>query len=87
MTSIFMFGQPRSVDWMIRICRKISGYGGDPADFVAAHNFNEFENQEPAPPTGMGKVLRDDLEELINTLGLFPKSSRAKITVAAEVSA
>jgi lon-related putative ATP-dependent protease len=69
--NIFVTGQPRSGRTvMIRnYVEKLAASEETPPDFVYVYNFKEPEKpQAMRLPTGTGKVLRDDLNELIKTL-------------------
>ncbi len=69
--NIYVSGQPRSGRTaMIRnYVEKLAATEKTPPDFVYVYNFKEPEKPRALQlPTGQGKVLRDDMDELINTL-------------------
>lgn len=69
--NIFVSGQPRSgrTEMIRDYVEKLAATEPTPPDFVYVYNFKEPEKPMALRlPTGMGKVLRDDLDELINTL-------------------
>jgi len=69
--NIFVSGQPRSGRTaMIRsYVEKLAATESPPPDFVYVYNFKEPEKPRALKlPTGQGKVLRDDMDDLINTL-------------------
>jgi lon-related putative ATP-dependent protease len=69
--NIFVSGQPRSgrTEMIKTYVEKLAATEETPPDFVYVYNFKEPEKPRSLRlPTGMGKVLRDDLDELINTL-------------------
>lgn len=69
--NIYVSGQPRSGRTaMIRnYVEKLAATEKTPPDFVYVYNFTEPEKPRAlCLPTGQGKVLRDDMAELIKTL-------------------
>ena len=69
--NIFVAGQPRSgrTEMIKEYVENLAATEETPPDFVYVHNFKEPEKPRALRlPTGMGKVLRDDVDELINTL-------------------
>ncbi len=69
--NIFVTGQPRSgrTEMIRSYVKKLAATEETPPDFVYVYNFKEPEKPLAMRlPTGNGKVLRDDLDELINTL-------------------
>jgi lon-related putative ATP-dependent protease len=69
--NIFVAGQPRSgrTEMIKEYIEKLAATEDTPPDFVYVFNFKEPEKPKALRlPTGMGKVLRDDLDEMINTL-------------------
>jgi lon-related putative ATP-dependent protease len=69
--NIFVSGQPRSgrTDLVREYVEKLAATEESPPDFVYVYNFQEPEKPKALRlPSGMGKVLRADLDELLNTL-------------------
>ena len=69
--NIYVSGQPRSgrTEMIREYVEKLAATEETPPDFVYVYNFKEPEKPRALRlPTGMGKVLRDDLDELIDTL-------------------